>query len=112
MNSRGEEAEKAAADYLLRAGLRIIARNWHCRHGELDIIAREGGTLVFIEVRQRRASGFGGAAASINATKRAKLVATAQAYLQTLPTLPPCRFDAVCFEGRDVVWLKNCIDSD
>ena len=71
MNSRGVAAEKAASDYLERAGLRIVARNWHCRYGELDIVARDGGTLVFVEVRQRRASGFGGAAASIDAAKRA-----------------------------------------
>ncbi|SFN45572.1 putative endonuclease [Formivibrio citricus] len=112
MNLRGVAAETAAADHLARTGLKIVARNWRCRHGELDIVAREGATLVFVEVRQRATSGFGGAAASINAAKRAKLVAAAQAYLQTLPNVPPCRFDAVCFDGREMVWLKNCIDMD
>ncbi len=112
MNSRGAAAESAAADYLVQAGLKIVARNWRCRHGELDIVAREGSTLVFVEVRQRASARFGGAAVSIGAAKRAKLLAAAQAYLQTLPNLPLCRFDAVCFEGANVVWLRNCIDSD
>lgn len=112
MNSLGVAAEKAAADYLVRAGLKIVARNWRCRHGELDIVAREGATLVFVEVRQRSSSEFGGAAASIGAAKRAKLVAAAQAYLQTLPCVPPCRFDAVCIDGRQVAWLKSCIETD
>lgn len=112
MNALGAEAETLAAEHLARSGLKIVARNWRCRFGELDIVAREGVTLVFVEVRQRASAGFGGAAASISAAKRAKLVAAAQSYLQTLPKVPPCRFDAVCFEGKEVVWLKNCIDSD
>ncbi len=111
MNSRGAAAEAAAAHYLQQHGLRIVARNWSCRLGELDLIAREGETLVFVEVRQRASVGFGGAAASIGATKRAKLTAAAQAYLQTLPVIPPCRFDAVCIDGARTEWLKNCIDA-
>ncbi|MDR3413338.1 MAG: YraN family protein [Formivibrio sp.] len=111
MNLRGAAAEDAAAQFLQRQGLRIVARNWSCRCGELDLIAREGDTLVFIEVRQRTSNGYGGAAASIGATKRAKLTAAAQAYLQTLPVIPPCRFDAICMDGTKTEWLKNCIDA-
>lgn len=111
MNNLGVAAEAAAAQYLIKQGLRIVARNWRCRSGELDLIAREGETLVFVEVKQRASRGFGGAAASISAAKRAKLLAAAQTYLQTLPAIPPCRFDAVCFDGAQVEWLKNCIDA-
>lgn len=111
MNKLGEAAERAAADYLVRQGLRIVARNWQCRLGELDLIARDGVTLVFVEVRQRASGSFGGAAASISVAKRAKLLATAQAYLQTLSSVPPCRFDAVCIDGAGMEWLKNCIDA-
>ena len=111
MNSRGDAAEAAAAGFLQQQGLRIVARNWSCRIGELDLIARDGETLVFVEVRQRASAGFGGAAASIGATKRAKLVAAAQVYLQTLKVVPPCRFDAVCIDGGRLEWLKNCIDA-
>lgn len=111
MNKLGVAAEAAAAEYLTRQGLRIVARNWRCRQGELDLIAREGATLVFVEVRQRADSNFGGAAASIGAIKRAKLVAAAQVYLQKQSRIPPCRFDAICFDGTQVEWLKNCIDA-
>ena len=109
---RGAEAESAAVQHLIQSGLRIVARNWRCRFGELDIVAQEGATLVFVEVRQRANQGFGGAVASIGAAKRAKLVAAAQAYLQNLPSKPPCRFDAVCFESGRLVWLKNCIETN
>ncbi len=111
MNLRGADAELAAANYLQQQGLRIVARNWSCRQGELDLIARDGATLVFVEVRQRTSAGFGGAAASIGAAKRAKLLAAAQRYLQTLTVIPPCRFDAVCLDGTRLEWLKNCIDA-
>lgn len=111
MNKLGAEAEAAAARYLQQQGLRIVTRNWSCRQGELDLIARDGDTLVFVEVRQRASSRFGGAAASIGATKRAKLLAAAQVYLQTLAVMPACRFDVVCLEGGQLEWLKNCIDA-
>lgn len=109
---RGADAERAAELHLIQSGLRIVARNWRCRRGELDIVAQDGATLVFVEVRQRLHQEFGGAAASIGAAKRAKLVAAAQAYLQNLPSVPPCRFDAICFESGRLVWLKNCIETD
>jgi len=111
VNKRGAEAEATAARYLQQQGLRIVARNWMCRQGELDLIAREGETLVFVEVRQRASNRFGGAAASIGAAKRVKLLAAAQVYLQTLAVVPACRFDAVCIEGGQLEWLKNCIEA-
>lgn len=111
MNKLGQAAEEKAAKYLQQHGLRIVARNWQCRTGEIDIIARDGETLVFVEVRQRASNKFGGAAASISAAKRSKLIATAQMYLQTLAAMPACRFDALCFEGEQLEWLKNCIDA-
>jgi putative endonuclease len=110
--ARGREAEAQAARHLEGHGLRVVARNFRVRGGEIDLICRDGKGLVFVEVRQRAASGFGGAAASIGAAKRAKLVAAAQAYLQNLPSMPPCRFDAVCFESGRLVWLKNCIETN
>jgi len=108
---RGEGAEQAALDFLLAAGLTLVARNWRCRRGEIDLILRQGATLVFVEVRQRSSHAFGGAAASIGAAKQARLIAAAQTYLQTLPTVPACRFDAVCFEGERIDWLKNCLEA-
>ncbi|TCJ16078.1 YraN family protein [Parasulfuritortus cantonensis] len=103
----GKAAEDAAADYLLRQGLRPVARNWRCRGGEIDLIMRDGDVLVFVEVRARKDARFGGAAASITATKQARLLHAARLYLAGLGAPPPCRFDAVLFEGDRLVWLKD-----
>jgi putative endonuclease len=111
MNQLGLAAENAAVIFLQQQGLKIIARNWQCKRGEIDIVAQDGRTLVFVEVRQRRNPRFGGAAASIGAAKRAKLRTTAQYYLLNVSPLPPCRFDAICFEGDTINWLKNCIEA-
>lgn len=112
MLTQGKAAEQAAADFLVGQGLRIVARNWHCRFGEIDLIAYEGNTCVFVEVRQRARSRFGGAADSITATKQARLVATAQQYLSRLSRTPACRFDAVLFDGdAPPCWLQNIIQS-
>ena len=66
-------AEALAAEFLVARGLSIVERNFRCRRGEIDIIARDGDTLVFAEVRLRTRSDFGGAAASITAKKRARM---------------------------------------
>ena len=104
----GAQAEQLAADYLQRHGLRLIAKNYRSRFGEIDLILFDGNVLVFVEVRLRRNADFGGAAASIDARKQAKLITTAQQYLTTLPTVPPCRFDAILLDGSGhIEWLKN-----
>ncbi|WP_148716706.1 YraN family protein [Chitinolyticbacter meiyuanensis] len=111
MSDRGAAAEARAAAYLQRQGLRIVERNWRCRRGEIDLIARDGNTLVFVEVRARASRSFGGAAASITATKRARIIAAAEHYLLGVRPTPPCRFDAVCIDGDALDWLKNCFDA-
>jgi putative endonuclease len=60
MNPAGARAEDYCAELLRSSGLRIVERNWRCRHGEIDLIAEEGGTLVFAEVRMRSSPGYGG----------------------------------------------------
>lgn len=108
---KGAQAEELAARFLVQQGLSLLARNWRCRQGELDLIAIDGATLVFVEVRSRAASRFGDAAASITASKQAKLVSAAQHYLATLPRIPPCRFDAILLDGSAAPrWLKNIIE--
>ena len=72
---------------------------------------RDGATLVFVEVRRRAGSGFGGAAASIGSGKQARLWNAAQTYLQRYRMPPPCRFDVVAIEGAALDWLKNAIQS-
>lgn len=106
----GSDAEAIAARFLEGRGLAIVERNWRRRCGEIDIIARDGDTLVFVEVRLRKGGAFGGAAASITAAKQARIVAAAGLYLARLAHAPPCRFDAVLFDalapGR-IEWLRD-----
>ena len=97
-NTDGARAEALAATYLARHGLRVITRNFRVRGGEIDLVCRDGATLVFVEVRLRRNAGFGGAAASITATKRRRLVLAARHYLARTPEAP-CRFDCVLLSG-------------
>jgi putative endonuclease len=106
------QAEALAAQFLVREGLVIVARNWRRRCGELDLVAHDGEVLVFVEVRLRRRDDFGGAAASITATKRARMIAAASLYLAGLPRTPPCRFDAIVMDALDstrIEWLRDVI---
>lgn len=113
MNARGQEAEARAARYLEAQGLKIIERNYRSRYGEIDLIARDGATVVFVEVRARRSNAFGGAAASITAAKRDKLTRTALAYLAAQGRNPRCRFDALLIsgEGDAVEWIQDAFSA-
>lgn len=107
----GQRAESDAARFLEARGLKTVARNWRCRFGEIDLVMQDGATLVFVEVRMRRRSDFGGAAASVDATKQRKLLAAARQYLAALKTLPPCRFDVVALSGdAPPEWLRNAFE--
>jgi putative endonuclease len=95
----------------------LVARNYRCRFGEIDLVMRQGDTLVFVEVRLRRhhkGNDFGGPAASITPTKQARLIAAAQHYLAGMKQLPLCRFDAVLLNAlnvNDVEWLPNAFEA-
>ncbi|MDA8109607.1 MAG: YraN family protein [Betaproteobacteria bacterium] len=109
MNRTGARAEELCAELLRRAGLRILARNWRCRHGEIDLVAEEEGTLVFAEVRLRHDARFGGAAESLTAQKRARLVAAARQFLAARPGAS-CRFDVLLLDALDarrVEWIRD-----
>ena len=107
--TRGDGAEAGAAAYLEGRGLKIVARNYRCRFGEIDIVARDGATLVFVEVRARTSDAFGGAAASITPAKRRRLVATARHYLSRQRADAPCRFDVVLLSGSAprIEWIPD-----
>ncbi|MBI2939965.1 MAG: YraN family protein [Chloroflexi bacterium] len=101
MNRRqtGQLGETLAMRYLERRGYTIVARNVRTARGELDLVAHDGGTLVFVEVRTRRTSAYGTPEESVDARKRAKLVELAEAYLQTQPSTDvPCRIDVIVVE--------------
>jgi putative endonuclease len=108
----GAAAEDLACAFLERQGLRIEARNVRCRLGEIDAVARDRSTLVFIEVRQRRRSGD--AAASIDRAKRGRIRRAAQMYLLQRfgNRWPACRFDAVLVENGRVQWLRSAFTND
>ncbi len=91
----GNLAEYAALQFLLRQGLRELKTNYHCRYGEIDIIASSGTEIIFVEVRFRSSPSFGGAAASVTRTKQKKLIKTANHYLQYRAANVQCRFDVL-----------------
>ena len=106
----GAKAESLAADFLTARGMTILERNFRRRCGELDLVAQDGDTLVFVEVRLRTRHDYGGAAASITARKRSRMAAAAGLYLARLRGAPPCRFDAVLLDAIDsahIEWLKD-----
>ena len=108
----GIDAEALAAEYLIARGLTVIARNYRCRFGEIDLIATDDDTLVFVEVRLRRNSRFGGALASIDYRKQRKLLLTARQYLSRVRLEPRCRFDAVLLDSLDarrIEWLQDIL---
>ena len=114
----GDAAEARALAHLSAAGLVLVRRNYRVargprsRGGEVDLVMREpDGTIVFVEVRARRDSRFGGAAASIGAAKRQRLVFAASHFLLRLANPPPCRFDVVAVDGERIEWLRAAFDA-
>ncbi|WP_018864682.1 MULTISPECIES: YraN family protein [Thioalkalivibrio] len=109
----GQAAEERAAQYLAGQGLELVARNVRRPWGELDLIAREGETLVLVEVRKRSHRGFGGGAESIDRGKRRRLLRAAEGYLQETRWQGPVRFDVVLLDGDDAIeWLPDAIQGD
>lgn len=107
--SIGREAERAAERILIAAGLRLVARNYRCRAGEIDLVMSDGAELVFVEVRYRRDTRFGGAIDSIDHVKQRRIGQAAAHYLQRHRWSGPCRFDVVGMVANQdsSVWIKN-----
>lgn len=111
----GDAWELQARRWLESKGLRFIAANVRARGGEIDLIMKEGQVTVFVEVRYRQTSHFGGAAASVTRAKQQKLLQTARVWLArhngSFDTVD-CRFDVVAFTGNAIEWLKNAFGED
>ena len=110
----GDAAEGRALDHLRKAGLGLVARNYRTPGrggGEIDLVMREGATLVFVEVRRRASGGHGGAAGSIGWTKQRRIVFAARHFLLRLGAPPPCRFDVVTVEDGRIAWLRAAFDA-
>ncbi|MDP2810536.1 MAG: YraN family protein [Rhodocyclaceae bacterium] len=111
---KGAAAEERAARHLAERGIIVIGRNFRVRGGEIDLICRDGAVVVFVEVRLRRRSDYGGAAASITATKQAKVILAARHWLAQHGQYDnsPCRFDCVLMDDDNIEWLKNAFTAD
>ena len=109
--ARGAAAEAAAAQMLAARGLRVIERNFRVKGGEIDLVCRDGDTTVFVEVRLRTRQDYGGAAASITATKQARLILAARHWLARKGETP-CRFDAVLSDGKSLEWIRDAFQAN
>ena len=112
----GAIAEEQAKSYLETQGLTLAERNYRCRQGEIDLIMQDQETLVFIEVRYRKHSHFGGAESSITPTKQQRIIMAASHFLQSRKghNIPPCRFDVLAIEGKEpqnIHWIKDAFQA-
>ncbi len=108
----GAAAEDEACRVLRERGYLIVARNWRTRRGEIDIIARDGDVLVFVEVKSRSRPGFGGAEGAVGPAKRRRLVAAAGAFLAANRCELASRFDVVALEGNNVRLVRDAFHVD
>lgn len=113
--ARGEAIERLVAAWLAERGLTPVAANQHAKGGELDLVMRDGETLVFVEVRHRADTRHGHPLETITATKQRRLVRAARVYLQRNRLSCACRFDVVAVIGRppelDIQWVVNAFDA-
>ena len=110
----GDAFEARALTFLQRQRLHLVARNFVCRGGEIALVMREtDGAPVFVEVRARAQSGYGGAAASVGWHKQQRIVRAAQRFLSAHDgAIPVCRFDVIAFKRGRLVWLRDAFRAD
>lgn len=112
---QGKSAEDKACIYLKNQGLKVLGRNLLCRMGEIDILAIDNKTIVFIEVRQRSNNLYGGAAASIGKQKQHKIILTANYFLPRIYNYighkMVCRFDVIVINNNKLSWFKNAFNT-
>jgi len=119
-HDRGRAAEATAGRLLEAAGLRVLARNFRCKLGEIDIVAETpAGLLVFVEVKVRTHTRYGGALAALSAGQRRRLIRTALAFLASRTEFAgrPCRFDLIALQdpydgNRGAAWIPNAFAVD
>ncbi len=113
----GNAAEQQACAFLQQQGLKLLERNYRCHFGEIDLILRQQHTIVFVEVRYRKANSLVDGAQSITASKQMKLLRSASCYLQQhgLNDTTPARIDVVAVTENNrqyqFDWIKNAIES-
>ena len=109
----GSRLEDCAVEFLQKAGITVLHRNFKCKFGEIDLIVRDNATLVFVEVRYRKNAAYGDAAESVAFDKQQKIIHTAQFYLQTRnwASKLACRFDVIAMskseDAPEINWIKD-----
>ncbi len=108
----GQYYERLAIKFLKQHGMKILCQNYRCKMGEIDVIARDGDTLVFIEVKYRQSNHFGSSTEMVSYHKQIKLIKTAQFYLTQHPQAQktPCRFDIIAIQHQprlSIDWIQN-----
>ena len=111
---RGLDAEARALRHLEHAGLKLVARNWRCKGGELDLVMTDGPVLAIIEVRSRGRADYGSALESVDRRKHGRLVHAARLFLAAHPEHGDAevRFDVVTLDAGRIDWLKAAFDVD
>ncbi len=114
MNKRrvGEIYERRAEAFLEERGLRILCRNFRNRYGEIDIVARDGETTVFVEVKYRRDAGKGTPQEAVDYRKQRKICRVSDYYrmMHKMGDFSPVRFDVVAICGEEISWFRNAFD--
>ncbi|WP_144430229.1 MULTISPECIES: YraN family protein [Shewanella] len=104
----GQHAETQARTYLEQQGLQFVTQNQRYRFGEIDLIMRDNQYWVFIEVKYRSSTQFGGALNAVSTAQISRIRKAAEQYLQTHKINAPCRFDVIAINGADIQWLQGC----
>lgn len=114
--TKGKNAEDKASAWLKDQGLKLIVANYRCRMGEIDLIMKDAACYVFVEVRQRTSSQFGGGVGSISLAKKQKIIKTATHYLLSCGLYDKCpvRFDVISIDGamEDITWIRDAFGLD
>lgn len=107
--AEGQQQESLGRRYLERAGLRFVAANVTFRGGEIDLVMEDRDSLVFVEVRARASSAFGGAAATVGPGKQRRLARAAGLFLAQHPrwSQRPCRFDVLAIDAGEIGWIRD-----
>ena len=107
--SLGSEKEQLAVSYLMEQNAEILARNFYFRGGEIDLIAKDGEYVCFIEVKYRKSHHFGTPEEAVTLSKQKKIIQGARVYLyqNRYPTDTPCRFDVISVFGQEITWIKD-----
>lgn len=119
MKKQGAFWEQIALQHLSTAGCQLVAKNYHCREGEIDLVMLAPPHLLFVEVRKRKRSRFTSAAASVSQSKQTRISLAARSFLHQHPQYQhlPCRFDVVTIteesdQSTQLAWIKNAFYAD